>query len=180
MPSRFNQIQQLKVIASLITSIYRYLTLQKDAPYIDLYSLQSDYIQLTPFSTTCLICRPYLSLVSTYTLRSLSEGSSSPLNPQIQTIALRLCFLLLVKQISQYFYSTNSILCLLAYSLHFWQAFSSCLQFSSVNILCIRMLELSINPITKVFPLYSIESRVNIKKRKRIRDRVEPQGIPMF
>ena len=41
-------------------------------------------------------------------------------------------------------------------------------------MLYIRMLELSINPITKVFPLYRVRSKVNIKKRKRIRESIEP------
>ena len=179
-PARLDQTRLVYIITSLTTIVQRCLAFQKDAPYIDLQSPQRDWIQYTPFSIAFLIYSPQLSFVSTYTLSSLSEGTGPSLKPQILTVTTILCDLPLVKQISQYFYSTNVALCLSIYSLYFQQASSSLLQFSSINILYMRMFVLSTNPITKVYVPQRNRRRVDIKKRNRIGDRVEPYRIPVF
>ena len=62
--------------------------------------------------------------------------------------------------------------------MHFSFALSRTRQFASVDLLNVRMLVSSTNPIAVVTPALSCGRRVEAKKRKRIEDSVEPWRTP--
>ena len=49
-----------------------------------------------------------------------------------------------------------------------------------MDLLCIRMFILSINPIAIIGPISNISRKVEAKNRNRIRDKVDPCRIPVI
>jgi len=128
-----------------------------------------------------LICSPYLSFKSICTL-SIHKLLTKPfINPLIFTVAFMLNFLwLFIKWIRWYFSGVNTTSCWRAYTMHTLYALSRALQFSSIVLLYISILESSTNLNAKVVPPYSSGRSVQTKNKNRISNSTESWGIPVF
>ena len=121
-----------------------------------------------------LIYSPHLSFKSTCTpsMRKLLTGPSIKLYMFI--IAFILNFLwLLVKWIRWYFSKANTTLYWCAYIVHILYTLFRALQFSSMVLLYINILESSTNPNAKVVPPYSSSRSVYTKNRNMISNSAE-------
>ena len=120
-----------------------------------------------------------MSFESRWIPRILITGIGPSWNLGMRTVACMLDFLgRRVKCISWYFSGANVEPCVRAQAMHFSFALSRTRQFASVDLLKVSMLVSSTKPIAVVAPVLSCSRRVEVKKRKRISDRVEPYRMP--
>jgi len=162
-------------IASWTTIKYIVYVFWKKAPYMKTISPVSVAIWVTVFILTMLICSPHLSLKLTCTpsIHKLLTGPSIKL--YILTVAFMLNFLwLFVKWIKWYFLKANTILCWCAHAIYTLYAIFRALQFFSVILLYVNILELLMNPTTVVVPLCSSSRNVQAKKRNKIGNSTKP------
>jgi len=103
-----------------------------------------------------LICGPYLSFKLTYTPNIYRLLTRPSVKLYILAIAFILNFLwLLIKWIRWYFLGVNTTLCRRAHAVYTLCALSIVLQFSSIVLLYVSILELLINLNAVVVPPYS-------------------------
>ena len=142
---------------------------------MEVVSQVSVTIWVVVFVLTMLICSSHLSFKSTCTLSTCRLLTESSMNPLIFTVAFMLNFLwLLVKWMRWYFSGANTTPCWHAHAVYTLCALSRALQFFSVVLLYISILELLMNPNAKVVPPCSSSRSVQAKNRNRISDSAEP------
>ena len=135
-----------------------------------------------PLLAACQICAFYESFRSTRTPSTFSLASRQISWALMRTILARSLlrfYYFLIKQISLYFSREKATLYLFAQVMHLLQASSSCRQLLQADrpYIIIFMLSINLN-ISKLLLSYRrSSSSLDIQKRKRIRERWEPQGI---
>ena len=137
---------------------------------------------ILPLLAACWICAFYESFGSTRTPSTFSLASRQISQALMRTVLTRsllgfYCFL--IKQMSLYFSREKATLYLFTYVMHLSQASSSYRQLLWADRPYIIIFILSINlNISKLLLSYRrSSSSLDIQKRKRIRERWEPQGI---
>jgi len=127
------------------------------------------------FVLIMLICGPHLSFKFTCTLSTYRLLTEPSVNPFIFTVAFMLNFLwLLVKWIRWYFLEINTTSCQHAYAVYTSCALFRALQFSSIVLLYVSILELLTNLNAKVVPLCNSSRSVQAKNRNRISNSTKP------